>query len=430
MSLIGRLVDKLLTKGSITLLRPGKRPETFGSGGGKHLTVRFTDRKVAFDIIKNPRLGLGEAYMDGRLIIEDGTILDLLELIVGANRWEDKGEGRRALNAGKNPLAKLLAKRNDLKRARKNVAHHYDLKDELYELFLDDDKQYSCAYFTDANNSLEQAQADKKAHIAAKLALRPGQRVLDIGCGWGGMALYLHKVAGVDVLGVTLSERQLAIARQRATDAGVSDHVKFELVDYRLLNESFDRIVSVGMFEHVGAAHYDEFFAKCRELLKPDGVMLLHTIGKLGGPGTPDPFTDKWIFPGYHLPSLSQMCTATEKVKLIVSDIETLRLHYAYTLRHWLDRATKARAEIEALYDARFFRMWEFYLAGGIVMFEGGAACNYQIQYVRDRRAVPITRDYMIETERKYREADTKPAPAANKPRTAGRKKAREAAEA
>src|SRR5206468_6351195 len=243
MSLIGRLVDKLLTKGSITLLRPGKRPETFGSGGGKHLTVRFTDRKVAFDIVKNPRLGVGEAYMDARLIIEDGTILDLLELIVGANRWEDKGEGRRALNAGKNPLAKLLAKRNDLKRARKNVAHHYDLKDELYELFLDDDKQYSCAYFTDANNSLEQAQADKKAHIAAKLALEPGQRVLDIGCGWGGMALYLHKVAGVNVLGITLSERQLKIARQRAKAAGVSAHVKFELIDYRQLEDSFDRIV-------------------------------------------------------------------------------------------------------------------------------------------------------------------------------------------
>src|SRR3954469_8670401 len=266
MSLIGRLVDKLLTKGSITLLRPGKRPETFGSGGGKHLTVRFTDRKVAFDIIKNPRLGLGEAYMDGRLIIEDGTILDLLELIVGSNRWEDKGEGRAALSKGKNRIKRLFS-RNNLRRARHNVAHHYDLKDELYELFLDEDKQYSCAYFTDPGNSLEQAQADKKAHIAAKLELEPGQRVLDIGCGWGGMALYLHKVAGVDVLGITLSEHQLKIARERAAAAGVSDHVKFELIDYRLVREQFDRIVSVGMFEHVGARHYEEFFDQCRELL-------------------------------------------------------------------------------------------------------------------------------------------------------------------
>jgi cyclopropane-fatty-acyl-phospholipid synthase len=418
MSLIGKLVDKLLTKGSITLKLPGKTPRTYGAGGGKHLTISFADRKVVFDILKNPRLGLGEAYMDGRLIIEDGTILDLLELIVGANRWEDKGEGRKALNKGKNPIAKLLSKRNDLKRARRNVAHHYDIGNELYALFLDDDLQYSCAYFTDPENSLEQAQLDKKAHIAAKLDLKPDQRVLDIGCGWGGMALFLHKVAGVDVLGVTLSQEQLKIARDRAAAAGVSDHVKFELIDYRLLDQKFDRIVSVGMFEHVGAKHYDEFFAKCRDLLNRDGVMLLHTIGKLGGVSKgPDPFTDKWIFPGYHLPSLSQMCAASEKVQMIASDIENLRLHYAYTLRHWLDRATKARAKIEAMYDARFFRMWEFYLAGGIVMFESGAACNYQVQYVRDRRALPITRDYMIDAERRYRELGAKSEPAAKKPR-------------
>jgi cyclopropane-fatty-acyl-phospholipid synthase len=422
MSLIGKLVEKLLSNGRITLLRPGKPPQTFGRSG-KHLTVRFTDRRVAFDIIKNPRLGIGETYMDGRLVIEDGTILDLLEMVVGANPWEDWGAGRKTLSKakGKKRLLKLL-RPNNLKRARRNVAHHYDLKDELYELFLDDDKQYSCAYFTDPDNSLEQAQADKKAHIAAKLALQPGQRVLDIGCGWGGMALYLHKVAGVDVLGVTLSERQLKIARERAAAAGVSDRVKFELIDYRLLDEQFDRIVSVGMFEHVGAKHYDEFFAKCRDLLKPDGVMLLHTIGKLGRPSdSPDPFTDKWIFPGYHLPSISQMTEASEKVRLIASDIENLRLHYAYTLRHWLDRANQARAEIEAMYDARFFRMWEFYLAGGIVMFENGSACNYQVQYIRDRRALPITRDYMLETEQRYRTIAAEPA-VAKKPRSSRKK--------
>ena len=422
MSLIGRLVDKLLTTGSIVLKLPGREPQTYGADGGKRLTVRFIDRKVAFDILKNPRLGLGEAYMDGRLVIEDGTILDLLEMIVGANRWEDKGESRKALSKGKKSLAKLF-KRNNLIRARRNVAHHYDLRDELYELFLDDDLQYSCAYFTDASNRLEEAQLDKKAHIAAKLALEPGQRVLDIGCGWGGMALFLHKVAGVDVLGVTLSERQLKIARRRAEAAGVADHVKFELIDYRMLSERFDRIVSVGMFEHVGLEHYDEFFAKCRDLLKSDGVMLLHTIGTLGEAAkSPDPFTDKWVFPGYHLPSLSQMCTASEKVRMIASDIETLRLHYAYTLRHWLNRAIEAQAEIEAMYDRRFFRMWEFYLAGGIVMFENGSACNYQVQYARDRRALPITRDYMLETERRYRELGAAPAPEAKKPRGAGPK--------
>jgi cyclopropane-fatty-acyl-phospholipid synthase len=378
-----------------------------GRGGGKHLTVRFADRKVAFDIVKNPRLGLGEAYMDGRLTVEDGTILDLLELIVGSNRWEDKGEGRAALSRGKRRFRRWLM-RNTPTRSRRNVAHHYDLKDELYELFLDEDKQYSCAYFTNPKNSLEQAQADKKAHIAAKLALERGQRVLDIGCGWGGMALYLHQVAGVDVLWITLSERQLKVARERAEAAGVSDHVKFELVDYRHLDGTFDRIVSVGMFEHVGAKHYDEFFAKCRELLKPNGVMLLHTIGKLGEVSNgPDPFTDKWIFPGYHLPSLSQMFSASEGVRLIASDTENLRLHYGLTLRHWLERATRARAEIEAMYDARFFRLWEFYLAGGIVMFENGAGCNYQIQYIRDRRALPITRDYMTEAEARYRQVGT-----------------------
>jgi len=425
MSLIGRLVEKLLTRGSITLLLPGKPPHTFGPGGGKHLTVRFADRKVAFDIARNPRLKLGEAYMDGRVEILDGTILDLLEMVVGANRWEDGGQGRKTLSKGKKRLAKLFRRNNPL-RSRRNVAHHYDLKDELYELFLDDDKQYSCAYFTDPANSLEQAQADKKAHIAAKLALEPGHRVLDIGCGWGGMALYLHKVAGVDVLGVTLSEHQLKIARERAERAGVADHVRFELIDYRHIEETFDRIVSVGMFEHVGHAHYEEFFAKCRELLKPDGVMLLHTIGKLGDRSRgPDPFTDKYIFPGYHLPALSEMVGASEKVRLIASDVENLRLHYALTLRHWLERATNARTEIEAMYDERFFRMWEFYLAGGIVMFESGAACNYQVQYIRDRRAVPITRDYMLEAEQRYRKLAAEPGPA-KKPRASTRGKALE----
>jgi cyclopropane-fatty-acyl-phospholipid synthase len=409
MSLIGRFIDQLLPVGSITLVQPDGSRETHGPGGGRQITVKLHDRRAALELFRNPRLKIGELYMDQRLTVEDGSILDLLELVVGAKPWE---QGRRkALGKGKAGKLKSLFRRNPVRKSRSNVAHHYDIGNELYALFLDDDLQYSCAYFTDPKNSLEQAQADKKAHIAAKLDLKPGQRVLDIGCGWGGMALYLHKVAGVDVLGITLSEEQLKIARQRAKDAGVSDHVKFELVDYRLLEGRFDRIVSVGMFEHVGAKHYDEFFAKCRELLKPGGVMLLHTIGKLGEVSkAPDPFTDKYIFPGYHLPSLSQMCAASERARLIASDVETLRLHYAYTLRHWLERATNHRAEIEAMYDDRFFRMWEYYLAGGIVMFESGAACNYQVQYVRDRNALPITRDYMLETERRYREAASAPA--------------------
>ena len=406
MALIGSLIGKLLKHGSLTLIQPDGSRATYGPGGGKALTIRFADRKVAFDIARNPRLGFGEAYMDGRVFIEDGTILDLLELVMGSNRWEEGGDGRKALGKGKLKALGALLRRNDPRRSRKNVAHHYDIGNELYELFLDNDLQYSCAYFTDPSNSLEQAQSDKKAHIAAKLALSPGQRVLDIGCGWGGMALYLHKVAKVDVLGITLSENQLKVARERAAAAGVSDHVRFELIDYRQLEGEFDRIVSVGMFEHVGLADYETFFRACRRLLKRDGVMLLHTIGKLGKAAKgPDPFTDKYIFPGYHLPSLSQMAVASEKARLISSDVETLRLHYAYTLRHWLERTTAARAKIEAMYDARFFRMWEFYLAGGIVMFETGTACNYQVQYIRDRHAVPITRDYMAKAEAKYRKA-------------------------
>ena len=403
MALIERLVGQIIREGRLVLLMPDGRKREFGPDGGKSLTVRVSDRSTAFAIARNPRLGLGEAYMDGRLTIEGGDILDLMEMVTGANRWEDGGAGRKALRKGKSPLKKLWRARNVVTRARKNVAHHYDIGNDLYRLFLDDDLQYSCAYFTDPKNSLEQAQLDKKAHIAAKLDLKPGQHVLDIGCGWGGTALYLHRVAGVRVTGVTLSEQQLKVARERASAAGVADQVKFELIDYRLVEGPFDRIVSIGMFEHVGAAHYDEFFAKCRELLKPDGVMLLHTIGKFGKASTPDPFTDKYIFPGYHLPALSQMAAASEKARLITSDVETLRLHYAYTLQHWLDRVTKARKTIVAMYDERFFRMWEFYLAGTIVMFENGAGCNYQIQYIRDRHALPITRDYLGKAETRYR---------------------------
>ena len=402
MSLLEKLLDKLLREGRVTIIEPGKEPRTYGSGGGKSLTVRLMDKKVPLDIVRSPKLALGEAYMDGRIVIEDGTILDLMRIIVGSNKWESGGQGRKALNKGKS-VFKSLFRRNPAKRARRNVAHHYDLGNALYDLFLESDRQYSCAYFTDPSNSLEQAQSDKKAHIAAKLYLKPGQRVLDIGCGWGGTALYLNRVADVDVLGVTLSEEQLKVARALAEEAGVADRVRFELIDYRNVIGRFDRIVSIGMFEHVGAAHYDEFFAKCRQLLTDDGVMLLHTIGKFGKASAPDPFTDKYIFPGYHVPSLAQMATASQRARLITSDVETLRLHYAYTLLHWLSRTIAARDKIEALYDARFFRMWEFYLSGGVVAFENGSMCNYQLQYIRDRRALPIERDYMAQAEARYR---------------------------
>ena len=418
--MIERLVSQIVRQGRLVLILPGGRRLEFGTGARRPLTVRIADRRTVFAIARNPRLALGEAYMDGRLIIEDGDILELMEMATSANRWEEGGAGRKAIKKGKSPLRALFRARNEARRARKNVAHHYDIGNDLYRLFLDEDLQYSCAYFTDPGNSLEQAQLDKKAHIAAKLALEPGCHVLDIGCGWGGTALYLNRVAGVRVTGITLSQEQLKVARDRAAAAGVADQVRFELVDYREVEGPFDRIVSIGMFEHVGAAHYDAFFARCRDLLKPDGVMLLHTIGKLGKAAGPDPFTDKYIFPGYHLPSLSQMAAASEKARLITSDVETLRLHYAYTLRHWLERTRKSKAKIVAMHDERFFRMWEFYLAGGIVGFEHGAMCNYQLQYVRDRRALPIIRDYMIERERALRadEKARRPPPGLRKSRS------------
>jgi len=401
MAFIGILIGKLLTKGRVTVISPGGSQATYGPGGGREMTIRLHDKRVEFEIVRNPRLGFGEAFMDGRLTIEGGDILEFLEMVVGGNRWEDGNEGRRALNKGK-LLLKNMWRRNSPLKSRRNVAHHYDIGNDLYRLFLDDDLQYSCAYFTDPGSSLEQAQAEKKAHIAAKLYLKPGQRILDIGCGWGGTALYLNRVAGVQVLGVTLSEEQLKVARRRADEAGVADQVRFELIDYRSVEGQFDRIVSIGMFEHVGAAHYEEFFATCHNLLAPDGVMLLHTIGRFGDSDAPDPFTDKYIFPGYHLPSMSEMFAASQKVRLITSDFETLRLHYAYTLRHWLERTRAAKADIVRLHDERFFRLWEFYLAGAILMFDSGGAGNFQVQYVRDRAALPITRAYMVDAEQRY----------------------------
>ncbi|MCY7397916.1 MAG: cyclopropane-fatty-acyl-phospholipid synthase family protein [Sphingomonas bacterium] len=410
MSLITRLAAPLVKKGLVHLILPDGSRETLGPGGGEEVTIRLTDRAALGQLVRYPRLALGELYMNGRLTFEQGTMLDLMTIIVGSNPFEagDK-RGKTAMSKrGLTPL-KALFRRNKPARSRQNVAHHYDLDDRLYDLFLDPWRQYSCAYFPDPALGLDEAQRLKLAHIAAKLDLKPGQRVLDIGCGWGGLAIYLHRVAGVDVLGVTLSTEQLAYAQAWATREGVSDHVKFELIDYRHVAGSFDRIVSVGMFEHVGAAHYDEFYAACAQLLADDGVMLLHTIGKLGGAGGPDPFTDKYIFPGYHVPSLAQMGSSSEKARMIVSDVETLRLHYAYTLRHWLTRCADRRAEIVAIYDERFYRMWEYYLAGATIMFESGAACNFQVQYVRDRRALPITRDYIAAAETRYLAKDLEP---------------------
>jgi len=293
---------------------------------------------------------------------------------------------------------------NHARKSKANVAHHYDIGNALYRLFLDaEHMQYSCAYWPSDEITLEQAQTAKLAHIAAKLALAPGQHVLDIGCGWGGMAIYLASHADVTVHGITLSEEQLALARERAEDAGVADRVTFQLIDYRDLAASgmrYDRIVSVGMFEHVGQPQFDRFFQDCANLLKPEGVMLLHTIGRMGGPGSTDAFTRKYIFPGGYIPALSETVAASEKVRLIATDVENLRLHYAKTLREWYKRCQAHRDEIVAMFDERFYRMWTFYLAGATAAFESGGMCNYQIQYARSRHALPLTRDYMVEAEK------------------------------
>jgi cyclopropane-fatty-acyl-phospholipid synthase len=334
--------------------------------------------------------------------LETGSIGDLLELVAANARWSDDNPMRVRMWRTQQ-LAARLFQLNYRRAARRNVAHHYDLSDRLYDLFLDADRQYSCAYYTDPGHSLEQAQADKKAHIAGKLALRPGQRVLDIGCGWGGMALYLNRVAGVDVTGITLSEEQLKVARRRAADAGVADKVRFELLDYRDAKGPYDRIVSVGMFEHVGLPNYRRFFRAIRELLTEDGAALLHTIGRADGPGATDPFTAKYIFPGGYAPALSEIMPAIERELLWVTDIEVLRLHYAYTLDDWLRRTQAAKDRIVALYDERFFRLWTFYLAAARGAFRHDGHVNFQIQLTRRRQALPLTRDYMTAAEARYR---------------------------
>jgi len=408
MSLLDRLLRGKITHGRLTIVSPDGQTSVYGDGasGWPDVTMRIQSQAAARRILLNPRLGMGETYMDGGVTVDDDDIMGFVEIIRRNNPWENGGEigDPKPLKKLLGQIARPLMQLNSLANSRSNVAHHYDVSNDFYRLWLDEDMQYSCAYWTEADDTLDRAQLTKKAHIAAKLALQPGQKVLDIGCGWGGMALYLNKVAGVDVLGITLSEEQLKLARARAEAAGVSDKVKFELLDYRVLAQqapgTFDRIVSVGMFEHVGVPQFDTFFRACANLLKDDGVMLLHTIGRLGKPGATDAFTRKYIFPGGYIPALSETLAASEKVKLIHSDIENLRLHYALTLREWYTRVRANRENIVAQYGDRFYRMWIFYLAGATAAFESGGMCNYQIQYVRNRRSLPITRDYIADAER------------------------------
>jgi cyclopropane-fatty-acyl-phospholipid synthase len=404
-----------LAHGRLTIRGTDGRERHFGDGmaGWPQARLQINAANAERKILLNPRLGLAEAMMDGAVSTDD--IMVLVELVRRNNPWEKGGEigdrplWRRIFDQAARPLRQM----NGLARSRKNVAHHYDLSNDFYRLWLDQDMQYSCAYWPDAvaerggpagsQMTLDEAQTAKKAHIAAKLFLRPGQRILDIGCGWGGMAIYLAKMIDVKVHGITLSAEQLALAQARAVAAGVADRVSFELIDYRDLAKrepgGFDRIVSVGMFEHVGVPQFRTFFRACANMLTDDGVMLLHTICRMGKPGSTDAFTRKYIFPGGYIPALSETVEASEPFKLIAADVEMLRMHYALTLRAWDDRVTANRDAIVAMFDERFYRMWRFYLAGATAAFEYGGMANYQIQFIRQRRALPLTRDYMIGAE-------------------------------
>jgi len=406
-ALVNKFLGGIVTRGTLEIKFDGGGAAEFGTpeSGFPDIALRFTDAKVQRDIILDPRIGAAEAFMDGRLLIERGDVMGLVQLLRSNAPW-DHGASigpPKLLHRIRNRVGFASESINNAIGSKRNVAHHYDIGNDLYRIMLDaEHMQYSCAYWSGEDMTLAEAQEAKLAHIAAKLDLKPGQDVLDIGCGWGGMAIFLASRAQVRVHGIALSEEQLALAQERAEAAGVADRVTFELVDYRDLpkrTKRYDRIVSVGMFEHVGRPQFETYFQACANLLTADGVMLLHTIGRMGGPGTTDAFTRKYIFPGGYIPALSETMAASEKFRLIATDIETLRLHYAKTLRQWYARCVEHREAITALFDERFYRMWTFYLAGATAAFESGGMCNYQIQYSRSRHAVPLTRNYLAENE-------------------------------
>jgi len=407
--LLARLLSRIIRIGRLELVDASGQHHVFGGLPGPSVTVRLHDKALHWKLIVNPRLNVPEAYMDGTLTIEDGDIYALLELL-GRNdelMWE-AGSWRTINHLGL--FTRRLHQYNPIRRSRRNVAHHYDLSDELYDLFLDRDRQYSCAYFLGADDDIDTAQLNKRQHIAAKLLLRPGMRVLDIGSGWGGLALYLASECGADVTGLTLSTEQLKVAQRRAAQAGLADRVRFHLRDYREEKEQYDRIVSVGMFEHVGVGQYSAFFGQVKALLKPDGVALLHSIGRMDGPGATNPWIRKYIFPGGYSPAISEVLTVIERTRLWVTDVEVLRLHYAETLKAWRRRFLAQRDKVLKLYDERFCRMWETYLVGSEMAFRHGGHLVMQIQMAKAIDTVPLTRDYMFDWERSHRIADERAA--------------------
>ncbi len=407
--LLARLLSRLIGIGRLELVDAYGRHYVFAGTPGPSIKIRLTDRTLHRKLFVNPRLHFPEAYMDGTLIIDEGSLYELIELLVrndevmwGKRWWRLLGQTRL--------LTRRLHQYNPISRARRNVAHHYDLSDQLYDLFLDRDRQYSCAYFLSPDDDIDTAQLNKRQHIAAKLLLRPGMKVLDIGCGWGGLALYLASECGVDVTGLTLSTEQLKVAQRRAAAAGLSDRVHFHLRDYREETAQYDRIVSVGMFEHVGVNQYPTFFAKVNALLKPDGVALLHSIGRSDGPGATNPWIRKYIFPGGYSPALSEVVPVAEHTRLWITDIEILRLHYAETLKAWRRRFVQQRERVLQLYDERFYRMWEAYLAGSEITFRHSGHLVFQMQLAKSVDAVPLTRDYIYEWEQAHRAADDRAA--------------------
>ncbi len=381
---------------------------TFGDGTGRPVSVRFVSRRAEWGILLDPELKFGESYMDGTFVVEQGSIADVLAICLGQNsevpHWA-------RLQGFLRYLYRRLSQFNPRTRARRNVAHHYDLDGRLYSLFLDADRQYSCGYFQSPGQSLDDAELAKKRHLAAKLQLEPNKRVLDIGCGWGGLGLYLADIGGANVTGITLSREQHAIANERAAEKGLAQRARFDLQDYRDLTEPFDRIVSVGMFEHVGINHYDTFFHKCAQLLADDGVMVLHSIGRSEGPSVTNAWISKYIFPGGYIPALSEVLARTEKSGLLVTDIEILRLHYAETLKAWRERFLAHREEVEHIYDQRFVRMWEFYLAASEMSFREQNMMVFQIQLTKRQDVIPMTRDYIMRDEQRLQAAEGKRRP-------------------
>ena len=399
---LSHMMKSFVRVGTLKIIDADGKVHVFSGQPGPNVTMRLSDRSLYHKLVFNPELNAGEAYMDGRMSFEDSTLRDFLTLF-SLNR----------LSLSSYPLQKVLRRvsrmfkkgqqANPIGKAQQNVAHHYDLGNDFYKLFLDEGLQYSCAYFTNDDNTLEQAQRNKLRLLAAKLKLSSGLKILDIGCGWGDLALYLARLADVEVVGVTLSKEQFELANARARKAGLDKRVRFELKDYRKVEDRFDRIVSVGMFEHVGVHHYGEFFGKINELMDDDGLALIHSIGHMSPPGTASPWLRKYIFPGAYSPALSEVFEVVEQNSLWVTDLEFLRLHYAKTLAHWAQRFEANRDKVEAMYDARFARMWEFYLISAEMMFRTGSQLVFHMQLARKRDAAPIVRDYITDLQRDYK---------------------------